>query len=145
MPDRSCETDESPGIDLTQEEGRLNECQVGNGVDVGNASMRCKGVRGFGSALLGCELAWDGARGFGSVSLRCKLVWDEKRCSGMVLKTWEQHRQVGIGSIGVGVVTVVIGSVYTSYTQHMGSRCTHRAVHHPGTENKTNICYTYAT
>ena len=47
------------GIDLTQEDRRLKEHQVRD------ASMRRKGVRGFGSALLRCELAQDGARGYG--------------------------------------------------------------------------------
>ena len=61
------------GIDLIQEDRRLKEHQVGD------ASMRRKGVRGFGSALLRCELAQDGARGYGV----------GKRCSGMVLMTWE--------------------------------------------------------
>ena len=43
------------------------------------------------------ELAWDGARGFGF----------GKGCSGMVLMTQDGRRQVGIGQIGVGTVTVV--------------------------------------
>ena len=47
-------------VDLTQEDRRLKEHRVGR-----DASMRCKGVRGFGSALLRCELAQDGARGYG--------------------------------------------------------------------------------
>ena len=45
------------------------------GINVGNVLMRCKGIGGFGSALLRCELAQDGARGFGS----------GKKCLGMVL------------------------------------------------------------
>ena len=69
------------GIDLTQEDRRLKECWVGD------ALMRCKGVRGFRSALLRCKLARDGARGYRV----------GKRCSGMVLITREWHRQVGIG------------------------------------------------
>ena len=64
---------------------------------VGNASTRCKGVRVFGSALLRCKLARDGARGFGS----------DIGCSGMILMTRDGRRQVGIGRIGVGMVTVV--------------------------------------
>ena len=120
-PNCSCKTNESLGIDLMQEERRLNERQVGNGCGcrestwhkeerrlkehwVGNASMRCKGVRGFGSALLRCKLAWDGARGFRI----------GKGCSGMVLMTWEWCRQVGIGPIGVGTVTVVTRTLHSS-------------------------------
>ena len=64
---------------------------------VGNASTRCKGVGVFGSALLRCELARDGARGFGSGI----------GCSGMILMTRDGCRQVRIGRIGVGTVTVV--------------------------------------
>ena len=59
--------------------------------------MRCKGVRGFRSVLLRCELARGGARGFRI----------GKGCSGMVLMTRDGCRQVGIGRIGVGSVTVV--------------------------------------
>ena len=51
----------------------------------------------FRSVLLRCELAWDGARGFG-IGIGC---------SGVILTTWDGHRQVGIGRIGVGSVTVV--------------------------------------
>ena len=51
----------------------------------------------FGSALLRCELARDGVRGFGSGI----------GCSGMILMTWDGCRQVRIGQIGVGMVTVV--------------------------------------
>ena len=83
------------GIDLTQEDRRLKEHRVGN------ALTRHKGVRGFGSALLRCELAQDGARGYGV----------GKRCSGMVLITWEWHRQVRIGQTGVGLVMVVTCTV----------------------------------
>ena len=39
--------------------------------------------------------------------LRRKLVQDGKGCSGMVLKTQEWCRQVGIGQTGVGTVTVM--------------------------------------
>ena len=51
----------------------------------------------FRSALLRSELARDGARGFGSGI----------GCSGMILMTRDGRRQVGIGRIGVGTVTVV--------------------------------------
>ena len=64
---------------------------------VGNALTRRRGVRVFGSALLRCELARDGARGFG-----CGIG-----CSGVILMTRDGRRQVGIGQIGVGTVTVV--------------------------------------
>ena len=73
LPDRSHKTDETLGVDLMQEDRRLKEHWVGN------ASMGCKGVRGFRSALLRCELAWDGARGFGMGN----------GCLGMVLMTQE--------------------------------------------------------
>ena len=66
---------------------------------VRNASTRCKGVGVFGSVLLRCELAQDEARGFGF----------GKGCSGVVLTTRDGRRQVGIGQIGVGTVTVVTG------------------------------------
>ena len=59
----------------------MNERQVGN------ALMRCKGVRGFRSALLRHELAQDGAREF-RIDIRCLEV---------ILMTWECRRQVGIG------------------------------------------------
>ena len=44
-----------------------------------------------------CELAQDGARGFG-FGIGCLEV---------VLTTWDGRRQVGIGQIGVGTVTVM--------------------------------------
>ena len=66
---------------------------------VGNALTRRRGVRVFGSVLLRCKLAWDGARGFGSGI----------GCLGVILMTWDGCRQVGIGQIGVGMVTVVTG------------------------------------
>ena len=44
------------GIDLTQKDRRLKEHRVRD------VLMRHKGVRGFGSALLRCELAQDGAK-----------------------------------------------------------------------------------
>ena len=47
----------------------------------------------FGSALLRCE----GVRGFGFGI----------GCSGVIQMTWDGCRQVGIGRIGVGTVTVV--------------------------------------
>ena len=64
---------------------------------VKNASTRRKGVGVFGSALLRHELAQDGARGFRSGI----------GCLGMILMTRDGRRQVGIGQIGVGTVTVV--------------------------------------
>ena len=63
--------------------------------------MRCKGVRGFRSALLRCKLARDGARGFG-IGIGC---------SRMVLTTQDRHRQVRIGQIRVGSVMVVTAIV----------------------------------
>src|SRR5438132_13930605 len=68
-PDRSCETDGSSGIDLTREkeEGQRG-VGLGMGISVGNALTRRQGVRGFGGALMRCELARDEARGFG---MRC--------------------------------------------------------------------------
>ena len=60
---------------------------------VGNALTRRKGVGVFGSALLRCE----GVRGFGFGI----------GCSGVIQMTRDGCRQVGIGRIGVGTVTVV--------------------------------------
>ena len=60
---------------------------------VGNALTRRKGVGVFGSALLRRE----GVRGFGFGI----------GCSGVIQMTREGCRQVGIGPIGVGTVTVV--------------------------------------
>ena len=60
---------------------------------VGNALTRRKGVRVFRSALLRRE----GVRGFGfSIG-----------CSGVIQMTQDGRRQVGVGRIGVGTVTVV--------------------------------------
>ena len=64
---------------------------------VGNALTRCKGVGVFGSALLRCE----GVRGFGFGI----------GCSGVIQMTQGGCRQVGIGPIGVGTVTVVTRDV----------------------------------
>ena len=53
-----------------------------------------------GQRVQGCvrrELARDGARGFGFGI----------GCSGMILMTRDGRRQVGIGRIGVGTVTVM--------------------------------------
>ena len=60
---------------------------------VGNALTRCKGVGAFGSALLRRE----GVRGFGFGI----------GCSGVIQMTQGGRRQVRIGQIGVGTVTVV--------------------------------------
>ena len=53
----------------------------------------------FGSALLRRE----GVRGF-----RFGIG-----CSGVIQMTWDGRRQVGIGRIGVGTVTVVTAKLYT--------------------------------
>ena len=60
---------------------------------VRNALTRRKGVGVFGSALLRCE----GVRGFGFGI----------GCLGVILMTQDGRRQVGIGRIEVGTVTVV--------------------------------------
>ena len=60
---------------------------------VGNALARHKGVGVFGSALLRCERV----RGFGFGI----------GCSGVIQMTRDGRRQVGVGRIGVGTVTVV--------------------------------------
>ena len=52
----------------------------------------------FGSALLRHE----GVRGFGFGI----------GCSGVIQMTWDGHRQVGIGHIGVGTVTVVTQGLF---------------------------------
>ena len=62
---------------------------------VGNALTRHEGVGVFGSALLRRE----GVRGFGFGI----------GCSGVIQMTRDGRRQVGIGRIGVGSVTVVTG------------------------------------
>ena len=59
---------------------------------VGNALTRREGV-GVGSALLRCE----GVRGFGFGI----------GCSGVIQMARDGRRQVGVGHIGVGTVTVV--------------------------------------
>ena len=86
-PDRSRETDETSGMGLTQEEGRLKVRRVRN------ALTRHKGVGVFGSALLRRE----GVRGFGFGI----------GCSGVIQMARDGRRQVGVGRIGVGTVTVV--------------------------------------
>ena len=60
---------------------------------VGNALTRHEGVGVFGSALLRRE----GVRGFGFGI----------GCSGVIQMTRDGCRQVGVGHIGVGMVTVV--------------------------------------
>ena len=85
---------------------------------IGNALSNPHWFPDARSALLRCELARGGARGFGSALLRCKLTWGGARgfrigigCLGMILMTWEWCRQVGIGRMGVGTVTVVTLSI----------------------------------
>ena len=63
---------------------------------VGNVLTRREGVGVFGSALLRRE----GVRGF-EFGIGC---------SGVIQMTRDGHRQVGVGRIGVGRVTVVTGS-----------------------------------
>ena len=63
---------------------------------VGNALTRRKGVGVFGSVLLRRE----GIRGF-----RFGIG-----CSGVIQMTRDGRRQVGIGQIGVGMVTVMTQS-----------------------------------
>ena len=62
----------------------------------GSVLLRREGVRGFGDAL---DVSWLGMEsegsGFGI------------GCSGVILMTQDGHRQVRIGQIGVGMVTVV--------------------------------------
>ena len=68
--------------------------RLGMGVDVGNASMRCKGVRGQGFRIvsLRCELAQGGARGFRVALLRCELAQDGARGFGMGNGAWGWFR-----------------------------------------------------
>ena len=60
---------------------------------VGNALTRREGVGVFGSALLRRE----GVKGFGFGI----------GCSGVIQMARDGHRQVGVGCIGVGTVTVM--------------------------------------
>ena len=71
---------------------------------VGNALTRRKGVGVFGSALLRRE----GVRGFGFGI----------GCSGVIQMTRDGRRQVRIGRIGVGTVTVVTGMHFTYLFLH---------------------------
>ena len=80
--------------------------QVGN--ECGCRSVwECIAEMQGGQRVRGCvrlELAQDGARGFGFGI----------GCSGVILMTWDGCRQVGIGRIGVGTVTVVTNSLQSS-------------------------------
>ena len=86
------------GIDLTRGRGKVKGAsgRVGNGYSVGNAFVEMQGGQRVRECVR-CELAQDGARGFGF----------GKGCSGVVLTTQDGCRQVRIGRIGVGTVTVV--------------------------------------
>ena len=68
---------------------------------VGSALIRRKGVGVFGSALLRRE----GVRGFGFGI----------GCSGVIQMTQDGRRQVGVGRIGVGMVTVMTGTGIPTY------------------------------
>ena len=84
---------------------------LGMGIDVRNASARRKGVRGFRSAFLRRELAWDGARGFRSVLLRHELAWDGARGFGSALLRHELTQdgvsrfRIGKGCLGMVLKT----------------------------------------
>ena len=64
---------------------------------VGNALTRCKGVGVFGSALLRREGVREFGFGIG--------------CSGVIQMARDGRRQVGVGRIGVGTVTVVTAHI----------------------------------
>ena len=76
---------------------------------VGNALTRRKGVGVFRSALLRRE----GVRGFGFGI----------GCSGVIQMTWGGCRQVGIGRIGVVLVTVVTEEGERSKVHWVGNEC----------------------
>ena len=70
---------------------------------VGNALTRREGVGVFGSALLRRE----GVRGFGFGI----------GCSGVIQMAQDGHRQVRVGRIGVGTVTVVTATQVKTFTK----------------------------
>ena len=83
---------------MTQGRGKVEGAsgRVGNGDSVGNAFVETQGGQRVWECVR-CKLARDGARGFGF----------GKGCSGVVLTTWDGCRQVGIGRLRVGTVTVM--------------------------------------
>ena len=133
LPERSHETDETSGMGLTQEERRSKGIRSVTGVDVGNR-LDARKRRGWGCVGLGMSVGvgnrldvrkrkgwrsvrsgmhWLDARESECSGVRC---WDARGvrgfgfgigCSGVIQMTWDGRRQVGIGHIGVGMVTVV--------------------------------------